>query len=180
MCIAHSQNQTRTSDGWSGKDKSNRTKSVQLCALFMFWFGWIRRAGLSFIRLGYFEDLLTCMPKGCGSKPMRSHFGVGAPPIFEPILVGMGCSLTVRDFDPWPKDDRLFICRSFAATKTWKCHLHVPAPLVAQEGVSKRFSGSRGEHPLNPRGFDLGQAQTVVQFSGGPTVDETRSLSPCS
>ena len=26
---------------------------------------------------------------GCGSKPMRSHFGVGAPPILEPILVGI-------------------------------------------------------------------------------------------
>ena len=24
---------------------------------------------------------------GCGSKPMGSHFGVGAPPILEPILV---------------------------------------------------------------------------------------------
>ena len=27
---------------------------------------------------------------GCGSKPMGSHFGVGAPPILEPILVGIG------------------------------------------------------------------------------------------
>ena len=26
---------------------------------------------------------------GCGSKPMGSHFGVGAPPILEPILVGI-------------------------------------------------------------------------------------------
>ena len=32
------------------------------------------------------------------------HFGVfGAPHILEPILVvGLGCSLGVRDFDPWP------------------------------------------------------------------------------
>ena len=27
---------------------------------------------------------------GCGSKPMGSHFGVGAPPILEPIVVGIG------------------------------------------------------------------------------------------
>ena len=26
--------------------------------------------------------------KSCGSKPIESHFGVGAPPILEPILVG--------------------------------------------------------------------------------------------
>ena len=31
---------------------------------------------------------------------MGSHFGVGAPPILEPILVGS--SLGVRAFDPWP------------------------------------------------------------------------------
>ena len=27
---------------------------------------------------------------GCGSKPMGFHFRVGAPPILEPILVGIG------------------------------------------------------------------------------------------
>ena len=27
---------------------------------------------------------------GCGSTPMGSHLGVGAPPIVEPILVGIG------------------------------------------------------------------------------------------
>ena len=26
----------------------------------------------------------------------------GAPPVLEPILVGIGCSLGVQDFDPWP------------------------------------------------------------------------------
>ena len=30
------------------------------------------------------------------------HVGVGAPPIVEPILVGIGSSLGVRDFDPLP------------------------------------------------------------------------------
>ena len=29
-------------------------------------------------------------PFGCGSKSMGSHFGVGAPLILEPILVGIG------------------------------------------------------------------------------------------
>ena len=34
---------------------------------------------------------------GCGSKPMGSHIGAGAPPILEPILVvGLGCSLGAR------------------------------------------------------------------------------------
>ena len=38
---------------------------------------------------------------GHGSKPFWYHFGIGAPPILEPILVG--CSLGVRfGFDPWP------------------------------------------------------------------------------
>ena len=32
------------------------------------------------------------------SKPTGSHFGVDAPPILEPILVGI--ALGVRDFDP--------------------------------------------------------------------------------
>ena len=27
---------------------------------------------------------------GCGSKPTGSHFGVGAPPILEPVFVGIG------------------------------------------------------------------------------------------
>ena len=38
---------------------------------------------------------------GCGSKPMGSHFGVGALPILEPMLVGIGMFTEVRDFDPW-------------------------------------------------------------------------------
>ena len=29
-------------------------------------------------------------------------FGVGAPPILEPMLVGVGMFTGVRDFDPWP------------------------------------------------------------------------------
>ena len=37
-------------------------------------------------------------PLGCGSKPMRSHFGVGAPPILEPILVGIGMFTGVTGF----------------------------------------------------------------------------------
>ena len=36
------------------------------------------------------------MPCGCGSKPIGSHFGVGAPP----ISVHWGYDL---DFDPWPR-----------------------------------------------------------------------------
>ena len=39
---------------------------------------------------------------GCGSKPMGSHFGVGAPPILEPILVGIGMFTGVRAFDRQP------------------------------------------------------------------------------
>ena len=33
---------------------------------------------------------LVCWVCLCGSKPMGSHFGVGAPPILEPIFVGIG------------------------------------------------------------------------------------------
>ena len=35
---------------------------------------------------------------------MGSHFGVGAPPILEPILVGIGMFTggPNLDFDPWP------------------------------------------------------------------------------
>ena len=36
-------------------------------------------------------DASTCVdPNGTGSKTMGYHFGVGAPPILEPILVGIG------------------------------------------------------------------------------------------
>ena len=35
---------------------------------------------------------------GCGSKPMGSHFGVGAPPILVPILVGIGMFTGVTIF----------------------------------------------------------------------------------
>ena len=35
------------------------------------------------------------------SNPMVP-FGVGAAPILEPILVGIGMFTGVRDFDPWP------------------------------------------------------------------------------
>ena len=30
------------------------------------------------------------------------HFGVGAPPMLVDFSWGLGCSLGVRDFDPWP------------------------------------------------------------------------------
>ena len=33
---------------------------------------------------------------------MGSHYRVSAPPIFSPFWWGLGCSLGVRDFDPWP------------------------------------------------------------------------------
>ena len=77
------------------------------------------------------DRLLCCHRKG-GSKPMGSRCGwgrctthlcchlrgggqnrfgipfwldcVNSPPILEPVLVvGLGCSLRVRDFDPWPE-----------------------------------------------------------------------------
>ena len=51
---------------------------------------------------------LLIHPHGCGSKPMGSHFGVGAPPILEPILVGIGMFTGgVRGFDPWPHANEL-------------------------------------------------------------------------
>ena len=37
---------------------------------------------------------------GCGSKPKGSHFGVGAPPILELILVGIGMFTGGTGF--WP------------------------------------------------------------------------------
>ena len=36
-----------------------------------------------------------------GQNQWDPILGVGAPPILEPILVGIGM-LTIRDFDPWP------------------------------------------------------------------------------
>ena len=41
---------------------------------------------------------------GCGSKPMGSHFGVGAPPHFRTYFSGgwdVHCGYDL-DFDPWP------------------------------------------------------------------------------
>ena len=42
------------------------------------------------------------VPYGRGSKPMKSHFRVGASPILEPILVGIGMFTGGTGFDPWP------------------------------------------------------------------------------
>ena len=41
------------------------------------------------------EDSEVWFPSGCGSKPMGSHLGIGAPPIF------VHCDYDL-DFDPWP------------------------------------------------------------------------------
>ena len=47
--------------------------------------------------------LAKAEPCGCGSKPLGAHFGVGAPPILEPVLVGVGMFTGVRGhFDQWP------------------------------------------------------------------------------
>ena len=46
-------------------------------------------------------------PFGCGSKPMGCHFGVGAPPILEPILVEIESDVHWGydlDFGPWPNE----------------------------------------------------------------------------
>ena len=39
---------------------------------------------------------VPCSFYGFGSKPMGSHFGIGAPPMAEPNVWGLGCSLRVR------------------------------------------------------------------------------------
>ena len=39
---------------------------------------------------------------GHGSKPMGSHFGVGAPLILVYVGWDWRCSLGIQDFDPWP------------------------------------------------------------------------------
>ena len=68
-----------------------------------------RRASAQVSREGWELDIGFGLARfGCGSKPMGSHFGVGAPPILEPpilepTLVGIGMFTTgVRAFDPWP------------------------------------------------------------------------------
>ena len=38
------------------------------------------------------------------------HFGVGAPPILVYFSWGLGCSLGVRDFDPWPYGNPIHSC----------------------------------------------------------------------
>ena len=53
-------------------------------------------------------------PNGCGSKPMISHFGVGAPPILETIFVGIGMFTGGTGFGPmdkWrPRGDQPYSC----------------------------------------------------------------------
>ena len=48
----------------------------------------------------------SILTHGCGSKPMVPFWGVfGAPPILEPILVGIESDVHWgydSDFDPWP------------------------------------------------------------------------------
>ena len=42
---------------------------------------------------------------GRGSKPMGSHFGIGAPPILVYFSGDCDVQLRVRGFDPWPHGD---------------------------------------------------------------------------
>ena len=46
---------------------------------------------------------------GGGSKPMKSHCGLGAPPILEPILVGIGMFTGGTGFWPIPRYPRLWL-----------------------------------------------------------------------
>ena len=60
---------------------------------------------------------------GCGSTPMGSHFGVGAPPILEPILVGIHWGYDL-DFDPWA----IYLCFvycGFPCSALTKRHTHL-------------------------------------------------------
>ena len=73
-------------------------------------------------------------------KPMGSHFGVGAPPILEPIsVVGLGCSLGVHDFDPWPCGAAL---QNQALQRS--CHATPPPPRVSDNtsaSISRKHFG---------------------------------------
>ena len=53
---------------------------------------------------GCFIPVWAICSFGCGSKPMGSHFGVGefTTHFRLDFSGGLGCSLGVRDFDPWP------------------------------------------------------------------------------
>ena len=54
-------------------------------------------------RVPFWYRFFEPQPYGCGCQNQWDHFGLGAPPILGPILVvGLGGSLGVRDFDPWP------------------------------------------------------------------------------
>ena len=73
------------------------------------------------------------------SKPMGSHFGVGAPPILV-FWWGLGCSLGVRDFDHChlgPSQNKVVDIR-FPSNRLEKgtCNKHTQVTLVARNDTA--------------------------------------------
>ena len=82
------------------------------------------------------------------------HVGAGAPPILEPILVvGLGCSLGVRAFDPWP------VIRAVASWQAGRYMYEVKIiealnPVESTQGIHGRTPQPRREQrPVAPAFF---------------------------
>ena len=79
---------------------------------------------------------------------MGTHFGVGAPPILEPILVGIGMCTGGYDlgFDPWPHFDKAPrpTTRAVRATCAPACACQADAEAAAAEAAGYPAEGTRG------------------------------------
>ena len=69
---------------------------------------------------------------------MGSHFGVGAPLMLEPILVGIGMFTGGnRDFDPWPCVSVLSFLSEWQLGLTLCCHASAQQYGAGCDGVDR-------------------------------------------
>ena len=74
---------------------------------------------------------------------------MNSPPILEPVLVvGLGCSLGVRDFDPWPF--QLPTNRVGAESVVWRCGVWVDSHPSARTGGVQIQTANPNHQPSKP------------------------------
>ena len=93
---------------------------------------------------------------------MEYHFGVGAPPIVEPILVGIGM-FTVRDFDPWPHVTRPLEPPPQLCAKNPSPVGSVPLPMVLRKKPLWEVLSGRNDFFSQE---DIGTVSFLPGFSG--------------
>ena len=82
------------------------------------------------------------------------RFGEGAPPILGFILVvGLGCSLGVRDFDPWPYKGKIPLYHILWLDKPRVINLELSLSVCS---ISLKYLETIRMGSMRPQGFQYG------------------------